>query len=71
MTARTKGREIDPFTAALNLANTTPEIIKMQFEAMTPEQRAAAVTRQLEILENIRKFIERIENRLHGNVAEQ
>lgn len=51
---------MDPLTAALNLANTIAEIIKLAIESQPPEVRAEFARQQAQDLMAWRKFLESI-----------
>ena len=51
---------MDPLTAALVLANTIAEIVKLAIEAQPPEVRAAFAQQQLEDFQKWRAFLERL-----------
>jgi hypothetical protein len=51
---------VDPLTAALQLANTIAEIVKLAIEAQPPEVRAEFARIQLEDLKAWRAFLERL-----------
>jgi hypothetical protein len=51
---------VDPLTAALVLANTIAEIVKLAIEAQPPEVRAEFARIQLEDLKAWRAFLERL-----------
>lgn len=51
---------MDPITAALQLANTIAEIIKLAIEAMPPETRAEYAKLQLEDLKQWREFLDKV-----------
>lgn len=55
-----------PLTAALQLANTIAEIVKLTIESQPPEVRAEYARMQLERLQKWHEFLERLENRAHG-----
>ena len=50
---------MDPITAALTLANTIAEIVKLAIEAQPPDVRAEYAKRQLEDFQQWRAFLER------------
>jgi hypothetical protein len=51
---------MDPLTAALNLANTIAEIVKLAIESQPPEVRAEIARMHLEDMKRWREFIEKI-----------
>lgn len=51
---------MDPLTAALQLANTIAEIVKLTIEATPLETRATFATAQLEQLNKWHAFIDRL-----------
>jgi hypothetical protein len=51
---------MDPLTAALQLANTIAEIVKLTIEAQPPEVRAAYAKAQLEDFQKWRDFLSRL-----------
>lgn len=51
---------IDPLTAALVLANTVAEIIKMMIEAQSPETRAKFAEMQMQDLQKWRDFLDKL-----------
>lgn len=50
---------MDPITAALNLANTIAEIVKLSIESQPPEVRAEFARMQMEDMKRWREFLER------------
>jgi hypothetical protein len=50
---------MDPLTAALVLANTIAEIVKLSIEAQPPEVRAEYAKAQLDDFQKWRAFLER------------
>lgn len=54
---------MDPLTAALQLANTIAEIVKLAIESQPPEVRAELARMQLDDLKAWRDFIQRLQPR--------
>lgn len=50
---------MDPLTAALQLANTIAEIVKLSIEAQPPEVRAEFAKMQLEDFKRWRDFLDK------------
>ncbi len=51
---------MDPLTAGLQLANTIAQIVLMNLQAMTPDQRAQMVSENIKQLHDVVAFFERI-----------